>query len=53
MMINMHDLKEHLRSGQRGFWFAFPRIKGGDILQNAKTSYIAFACGSEALILLI
>jgi hypothetical protein len=31
----------------------FTTSKGDIILQNAKTSYIAFYCGSEALILLI
>ena len=45
--------KEHVRGGQqRGYWFAFhPHQR--DILQNAETAYIAFGCGSEALILLI
>jgi len=44
--------KEYVRSGQRGYWFAFhPHQR--DILQNADTAYLAFGCGSETLILLI
>jgi hypothetical protein len=45
--------KEHVRADQqRGYWFIFhPHQR--DILQKAEKGYIAFGCGSEALILLI
>ena len=44
--------KEHVRSGQSGYWFAF-HTHQRDILQKAEKAYIAFGCGSEELILLI